>query len=350
MIATLSNVNRVKRRAIGFTLVELLVVIAIIGILVALLLPAVQAAREAARRNACINNMKQLGLALHNYHDANGEFPDGGSASASGNQSKPGAYAQLLPFFEEGALQDQIDLNAALTANSNATVLEALSLDILLCPSQEPEFDEWVQRESNLNYPVTSYVFVGGAGRGDKKGPLNSAGTSVDSGRCGWYATDGFMQIRKTRSFKHVIDGTSQSLAMGERNYQRRSWLKTSQDNFCMSNIKAMINPIAGDHTQEIGWYSVDRDRPSGAGPLVPFNHLAYGSEHPGGANFLFVDGHVEFLNDNLPLVELRNLATINGEETRNNQVEPSSTISVSGDGTSGEGGGGTVGGGGPVR
>ena len=238
MIATLSNVNRVKRRAIGFTLVELLVVIAIIGILVALLLPAVQAAREAARRNACINNLKQLGLALHNYHDANGEFPDGGAANAGGEASKPGAYAQLLPFFEEGALQDQIDLNAALTANSNATVLEALSLDILLCPSQEPEFDEWVQKGSPpRNYPVTSYVFVGGAGRGDKKGPLSSDGTSVDAGSCGWYATDGFMQPKKSRSFKHVIDGTAQSLAMGERNYQRRSWLKTSQKKVMQGSV-----------------------------------------------------------------------------------------------------------------
>ena len=103
-----------------------------------------------------------------------------------------------------------------------------------------------------------------------------------------------------------------------------------------------MVHPISGDHTLEIGWYEKDKDFVSGAGVVtVDFNYLAFGSEHPGGANFLFVDGHVEFLNDNLPLVELRNLATINGEETRNNQVEIPNTLTIdSSGGGGGEGGG----------
>src|SRR6056297_3670109 len=106
----------------GFTLVELLVVIAIIGVLVGLLLPAVQAAREAARRMSCSNNMKQLGLALHNYHDTHNEFPysvalsgsiESGSAAPGPNTRNHRGWLLILPFIEQQNLQEQLDLRLA---------------------------------------------------------------------------------------------------------------------------------------------------------------------------------------------------------------------------------------------
>ncbi|MFI4874671.1 MAG: DUF1559 domain-containing protein, partial [Blastopirellula sp. JB062] len=119
----------------GFTLVELLVVIAIIGVLIALLLPAVQQAREAARRMTCSNNLKQLGLALHNYHDTHGVFPCN-MLQTSKNASM---LLMLLPYFEQNALHDSINFKADNIAEQvvNGTRLSKTSIESLICPSED---------------------------------------------------------------------------------------------------------------------------------------------------------------------------------------------------------------------
>lgn len=143
-----------KRRSRGFTLVELLVVIAIIGILVALLLPAVQAAREAARRMQCSNNLKQLGLALHNYHDTYKSLPASGGVDlptvAGGVNEGWNAWsglASILPYIEQGPLYDQINFsynfNANLTGAQHSSVIRRTRLDAFVCPSDPG---------SNVNY------------------------------------------------------------------------------------------------------------------------------------------------------------------------------------------------------
>src|SRR4051812_37397870 len=133
---------RIRRGRPGFTLIELLVVIAIIGVLIALLLPAVQAAREAARRMQCVNNLKQIGLALHNYESSNRVFPPGRiNTYVAGNGHCWGAYSQLLPYLEQKALFDTMNFSmnpdpdyTTTTAAANRTAAVTV-VDGLLCPS-----------------------------------------------------------------------------------------------------------------------------------------------------------------------------------------------------------------------
>ena len=313
----------------GFTLVELLVVIAIIGILVALLLPAVQAAREAARRNSCVNNMKQIGLAFHNYHDTNKQFPSGSVSIdklRNGREQRPGFYVDLMPFFEEGVLADTIDRSQPITwdngGNGGNSALAEIEMKTLTCPSAGPETDIHFEPAQ-----VSHYAAVNGGGNCAENRLV--AGT----GDCGFVLKNGFMQPGRSKKFKHIIDGTSQSLMVGERNYELRAWMKgvqlgpdgnSSGSNFpCMANMKTISIEnnkyemrIVGDH-YSIAAYKRDSDAPDGVAKDIPFNQLAYGSNHPSGANFAYCDGSVHFLSENMSFNLLRNLATINGEEPK---------------------------------
>ncbi|MDP6554755.1 MAG: DUF1559 domain-containing protein, partial [Pirellulaceae bacterium] len=177
----LTNV-RIGRKTRGFTLVELLVVIAIIGILVALLLPAVQAAREAARRMSCSNNLKQIGIALHNYHDTYKTFPPdaiwwGGNrktglsrttnnAGVSGGQRNYTWIALILPFMEQQPLHDRIDFKVpGLRQNiGNNTELQSVVLPAFLCPS-DPTYGDKPQAGDSTSPQGFGYTsYAGNAG------------------------------------------------------------------------------------------------------------------------------------------------------------------------------------------
>lgn len=195
----------------GFTLVELLVVIAIIGILVGLLLPAVQAAREAARRMECSNNMKQLGLALHNYHDTYQSFPASGGVNlmttpgtAQGWNSWSGMPC-LLPFIEQDPLYQQINFNYNFAANRpdarHSTNVRRTRIDSILCPSDPG---------SGVTYTAdmapTSYSF--------SHGP--AAGWDLPNGR-----EPGCFDKNFFCKFRDILDGTANTIAMAEQKIGR---------------------------------------------------------------------------------------------------------------------------------
>ncbi len=165
-----------QRRTAGFTLVELLVVIAIIGILIALLLPAVQAARESGRRTQCTNNLKQIGVALHNYHSAINEFPPGGITlgSCCGTQSKGTWTVFILPYMEKLALFQRYDLNAYNESGTNAYVRQQF-VPAYICPDDV--------KTNVLDQPAS------GPGAGLKYAPGSYRGVSGRSNGDGWMDT-----------------------------------------------------------------------------------------------------------------------------------------------------------------
>jgi prepilin-type N-terminal cleavage/methylation domain-containing protein/prepilin-type processing-associated H-X9-DG protein len=205
-----------RRTARGFTLIELLVVIAIIGVLIALLLPAVQAAREAARRSQCVNNMKQLGLALHNYESAVGSFPLGGNSAPS----QPGggltdwagwsAQAMLLSYMEQRAVYNSINFyfngrgqNISEISNYTATIMQ---VNNFLCPSASLTGQTWAPQ--NLTMPARPY-------------PCNSYFASAGSSIMwlGWPTNtpNGLFSVRSAAlGIRDVRDGTSSTVAFGE--------------------------------------------------------------------------------------------------------------------------------------
>ncbi len=195
---------RLARERSGFTLIELLVVIAIIGVLVSLLLPAVQSAREAARRAQCTNNLKQIGLAIHNYHDAHLRFPPGRIRSFRDGEGRCfSAYAQVLPQLDQNNAFNAINFDfspdsgpTSTSVPQNTTVMN-LTLGILLCPSDK--FQK-LQGESGVhNYPLnTGTTFA--------LSPRNPGGVPVT----------GIFFENSSVTFANITDGASQTVCIGE--------------------------------------------------------------------------------------------------------------------------------------
>jgi prepilin-type N-terminal cleavage/methylation domain-containing protein/prepilin-type processing-associated H-X9-DG protein len=209
--------DRSPRRR-GFTLIELLVVIAIIAVLIALLLPAVQAAREAARRAQCTNNLKQLGLAMHNYHSATGVFPPGGintsnlTGQVTGGWGSWSAHAMMLPYMEQQAIYNSINFNIATDGNNNEANFRSTATGTIIsgfqCPSS-PLFagtDNWGRRAAGNNY----FVSVGST--------LNQYAPNGPSGYlAGSAPPNGPFQVDgPSFSTRDIIDGTSNTIAIGE--------------------------------------------------------------------------------------------------------------------------------------
>jgi len=293
----------------GFTLVELLVVIAIIGILIALLLPAVQAAREAARRIQCANGMKQMGLALHNYTSANGNvFPSGCPDMPKGSSyGKPGLFVYLLPYMEQQEIFDAIDLNQL--THYHQTYRYSV-IPNYICPSWP--FDQIVNESTTGTNGIGSLrTYMGVSGRL----PLLT-GENAESINCssrGNMPINGIFSWARVCPLSEITDGLSRTLALGEFNHidfengryadppgSVRAWLSTSTDaaSFSMKTVVYQINT------------KLDRTADN-----VPPNWLPFGSFHPGGCHFTMADGSVSFFMEDMEFTVYKAMATMNGQE-----------------------------------
>lgn len=267
----------------AFTLVELLVVIAIIGILIALLLPAVQAAREAARRAQCTNNLKQIGIALHNYHDTMKCFPVAfiRAANSADTTSQWGWQALILPFTEQDALADQLDSRSR-TLEAVITGTPALVQNVITgyrCPSDNEE-------ELNMD---RSFGDHGGTPRIATSNYVASYGCRRTVTRNTGGDADGALTYMRT-SFRDISDGTSNTFAAGERNGGSkgcRSAMWAGAGN-SRSTDAAAIYTTVGDIQTKLNHPQKDTCR------------YAFGSYHPGGANFVLCDGAVKFISETI--------------------------------------------------
>lgn len=277
-----------RSRPGGFTLVELLVVIAIIGILIALLLPAVQAAREAARRMTCSNNLKQIGIGLHNYHDTYGTFPCGLIADMPPSIPKWGWAALLLPFVEQTTLHEAIGVSAAglsaqiAAAASNGQLNTGLKTVIsgYRCPSDTAP--DLIKGTDNAKERVF----------GDGLGSQFHAPAANYLGSLGLYnqATNnnGVLFAGKAVGFRDITDGTSNVLAVGER------------DNQCWAGPGAWLGAPDLTTTSSGIYHAVGNVRWPINDPTPAQCRDGFGSLHPGGAMFLYCDGSVHFLSETI--------------------------------------------------
>lgn len=315
-----------KRRA--FTLVELLVVITIIGILIALLLPAVQAAREAARRSQCINNLKQIALGLHGYNDAHGCFPPGGFSYQpyAPNYRQASWLVRILPFVEQGTAYGEIqfiDTDWTMQSNRinrNWQVTHTLRVPSFRCPSSVlPETrsqgtnaaTQALGAPATITYQLVNYVGIGGT---YYRGSDMSTQPTPNQAAYGGYSTyngiivsvDGLQPT--PISMQHIFDGTSNTFCIGEQSsYHYDSAGNKADRRACNHdggpwscgaggsgdwwlNISIVRYPINFEGT---GWVGTGFEYPW-------YRHTVIRSSHPGGAQLAMADGSARFLSQSV--------------------------------------------------
>ena len=321
--------NSYRRRS-AFTLVELLVVIAIIGILIGIMLPAVQQVREAARRTSCLNNQRQLALACHNFENSWGHFPPAYNANNSnylkryiGNPWKPRAGSPhegnfygwstfILPYLEQNNIYQEMMIDVAWGCDmicANGERLTSISLPVFVCPSDSGDLYNDCYT-SDPAYPTAKSNYVACTGDQTWYGRINNPSWSHLYGVFGWNS--------KT-SYADIQDGSSNTILIGERNSAAETgttpmniygaiWLGAHNTN----QISHLSSPL-------VRFYSCTGRTGSTINFVVNGNYRGRNiasSDHSNGAALSFADGSVHFVTENLDLGILRNLAKMRDGQT----------------------------------
>ena len=283
----------------GFTLIELLVVIAIIGVLMSILVPAVQSARESARKASCQNNMRQLGTALQNYLTRNPSNLPGGNF----HPNKHGLFTYLLPYLEKQTLYDQINFKQ----NSDVSPVRDIVVAEYICPSYQGKHIHTAAAAPYMNGAMLTYQAVGGT--------LRNEGETITKSNFGDMPHNGLFGFNFIRRLAAVTDGLSHTFAMGE--FVHRDKQYSSGYAAYPGNVRAWVLGDNGDKASyAVKWiqYPINA-RIDRVADGIPFNHLPMGSHHKGGAHFLMGGSSVHFISDLIDIDVYRGLSTCNGRE-----------------------------------
>jgi prepilin-type N-terminal cleavage/methylation domain-containing protein/prepilin-type processing-associated H-X9-DG protein len=282
-----------RSRPSAFTLIELLVVISIIGVLIALLLPAVQRAREAARRIQCVNNLKQIGIALHGYHDRHGCLPSGYTFAPGFTWGGFGWAAMILPGAEQQNLFNAANFGMPLWSDANTTIATT-AVGLYLCPSDETSPGHFLTR-APYRYAMASYVA--------SFGPLDLDAFPNDR--------SGLFSRNSSTGFRDVTDGLSQTLAVGERHNGKFPRVVGSGGHVSVETV--WMGAVMEGYVDAHGHTTLFVTGHTPTSPALDDEDAA--SRHDGGTNFAFGDGSVRFLKDTIALTVYRSLSTIAGGE-----------------------------------
>jgi prepilin-type N-terminal cleavage/methylation domain-containing protein len=301
------------RHGWGFTLVELLVVIAIIGVLVALLLPAVQAAREAARRTQCGNNLRQCGLAILNYESSKSHLPPAGYKNAvpgtahTGHPMGVSLHGLILPYVEQQSVGDELkEVQLYQFVPS-----ESVRIPMFLCPSAEKESVTW---DPDTFYLQHYHPVLGAMGpnlwTGNGIYPrVRGEGTDF---HYGYYAVTGATIFDQPQGFKDIVDGSTNTFVLGEMSWEGAVpldslWARSTSGgsgstfSYCCRNLRYGIEALRADRTNEK-------------------NNASFGSPHPGVCHFLMADGSLQLFSRETDLKILQAHATRDDGEVSGNE------------------------------
>jgi len=309
----------VSRSSRAFTLIELLVVIAIIAVLIALLLPAVQSAREAARRSQCINNLKQMGIGMHNHHDAQGTFPAG-----TLNAPRQPWSMRILPYLEQGALSNALNMaNSAHFYLPQQSTVVAATISVYLCPS-DPNGGNTITQSNQPTRRKGNYAANWGNSHHDQGNPNPFAGPNgtvvpirgafrVNTATVPAYGARDFTDgLSGTMMLSEIIDALSTSTLIDVRG-------DTWSDSRCAFNYMAYTPPNSKIPDQVDGSkdcnYPFQTNPPCRVGNGSQPDYAAARSFHSGGVNVLFADGSVKFIKNSVNLETWRSLSTKDGGE-----------------------------------